>query len=143
MLLTRVLYRKQSGGKTHVITDAGMTELLRPSHYQAYHRIEPLRETSTGGPIPTEVVDVTGPICETGDFLALDRPLPLVGPGEVLAIYTAGAYGFVMASNYNARPRPPEVLVDNGRYAVVRDRETYADLVRHERGGETEVWRDG
>jgi diaminopimelate decarboxylase len=136
LLLTRVLYRKRSGGKEIVITDAGMTELLRPSHYQAYHRIEPV---AGGG--SEQVVDVVGPVCETGDFLALDRPLPDVAPGALLAVHDAGAYGYVMASTYNARLRPPEVLVDGGRFAVVTERECYEDLTRLE--PLDPAWREG
>jgi diaminopimelate decarboxylase len=135
VLLTRVLYRKQTGGKTYIITDAGMTELLRPSHYSAYHRIEPVVARPGG----STVVDVVGPVCESGDFFALDRRLDDVVPGDLLVIYSAGAYGFAMASNYNARPRPAEVLVDGGRFAVVTTRETYEDLVRHEQP--TLAWR--
>jgi diaminopimelate decarboxylase len=135
-LLTRVLYRKRSGAKTYVVTDAGMTELLRPSHYSAYHRIEAVGPP-TGG---QSVVDVVGPVCETGDFFALDRALDDVGPGDLLVIHSAGAYGFAMASNYNARPRPAEVIVDGTRYAVATTRETYEDLVRHEQS--TLAWRD-
>lgn len=126
-LLTRVLYRKESGGKTYLVCDAGMTELLRPSHYDAFHRIEPVRD---GG--PQVVVDIVGPVCESGDFLALDRALADVEPGAVLAVHTAGAYGFVMASHYNARPRAAEVAVDGSRWAVVTARESYEDLVRLE-----------
>jgi diaminopimelate decarboxylase len=134
MLLTAVLYRKRSGDKTYVITDAGMTELLRPSHYDAYHRIEAVV------PRPTRsVVDVCGPVCETGDFLALDRELDDVEAGDLLVVHSAGAYGFVMASTYNARPRPAEVLVDGTRWAVVRVRESYDDLVQHELA--TPQWR--
>jgi diaminopimelate decarboxylase len=132
LLLTRVLYRKQSGGKTYVVTDAGMTELLRPSHYQAYHRIDVIAATRRPQETPRTTVDVVGPVCESGDFFALDRELDRADPGDLLAIHSAGAYGFAMASNYNARVRPPEVLVDGDRYAVVRVRETYDDLVRHE-----------
>ena len=128
VLLTRVIYRKRSGGKEYVITDAGMTELVRPSHYQAYHHIEAV-DTVPG----RLVADVVGPVCESGDFLALDRELEAVDEGALLAVRTAGAYGFVMASNYNSRPRPPEVLVDAGRFAVVTARESYDDLVRNER----------
>ncbi|HZS61508.1 MAG TPA: diaminopimelate decarboxylase [Gemmatimonadaceae bacterium] len=129
ILLTRVLDRKRSAHKTYVITDAGMTELLRPSHYNAYHRIESVV------PKPTRsLVDICGPVCESGDFLALDRELDDVEPGELLAVHSVGAYGFVMSSNYNARTRPPEVMTDGGKYAVVRERETYDDLVRHEVG---------
>jgi diaminopimelate decarboxylase len=136
LLLTRVLYRKRSGGREIAVTDAGMTELLRPSHYQAYHRIEPLV------PRPGTVrMDIVGPICESGDFLALDRDMSDVEPGDVLVIHTVGAYGYAMASNYNARPRGVEVLVDGSRYAVTTDREEYADLIRLER--RTLEWRGG
>ena len=127
VLLTRVLYRKRVSGKSFVIADGGMTELLRPSHYQAYHRIEAVVARRTAS-----VVDVCGPVCESGDFLALDRELDDVEPGDLLVVHSAGAYGFVMASTYNARPRAPEVLVDGARWAVVRRRETYDDLVSHE-----------
>jgi diaminopimelate decarboxylase len=134
VLLTSVLYRKQSGDKTYVITDAGMTELLRPSHYDAYHRIEAVVPRVT-----RSVVDVCGPVCESGDFLALDRELDDVESGDLLTVHSAGAYGFVMSSTYNARPRPAEVLVDGARWAVVRERETYQDLVQHEMA--TPHWR--
>ncbi len=128
-LLTRVLYVKRSAGKTFVITDAGMNDLLRPSHYSSYHRvIEVVRHEDR----PIERVDVVGPICETGDFLALDRPIPLPEPGELLALGTTGAYGFAMASTYNARPRPAEVLVSGTAMRLIRRRETYEDLVRGE-----------
>ena len=127
VLVTGVLYRKESGGKSYVITDAGMTELLRPSHYNAYHRIEAVR------PAAGEVIaDVVGPVCESGDFLALDRAVADVQPGELLAVHGAGAYGYAMAMNYNSRRRPAEVLVDGDRYAVITRRETYEDLVRAE-----------
>jgi len=132
VLLTRVLYRKQSGGKTYVVTDAGMTELLRPSHYQAYHRIDVVASPSGEPKAPRTTVDVVGPVCESGDFFAQDRELDRADAGDLLAIHSAGAYGFAMASNYNARVRPPEVLVDGDGYAVVRTRETYGDLVRHD-----------
>jgi diaminopimelate decarboxylase len=135
ILLTSVLYRKRSGDKTYVITDAGMTELLRPSHYDAYHRIEAVVPRAT-----RSVVDVCGPVCETGDFLALDRELDDVEPGDLLIVHSAGAYGFVMASTYNARPRPAEVLVEGTKWAVVRERETYDDLVQHEMA--TPHWRE-
>ena len=124
VLLTEVLYRKHSGGKEFVVVDAGMNDLVRPSHYQAYHEILELRS----GGRPVQQVDVVGPVCETGDFMALDRPLPGVVAGERLAILGAGAYGFVMASSYNSRPRPPEVLVDQGRWALVRPREAIEAL---------------
>lgn len=124
-LLATVLYRKTSGVKEYVVTDTGMTELLRPSHYGAFHRIEAVRERTD-----TIVVDVVGPVCESGDFLALDRELGDVQPGEVLLVRDVGAYGYVMASNYNARRRAAEVVVDGDRYAVVTARETYEDLTR-------------
>lgn len=134
-LLTRVLYRKRSGGREIAVTDAGMTELLRPSHYQAYHHIEPVipRKRSTAR------IDVVGPVCESGDFLALDREMPDVEAGDLLAVHTAGAYGYSMASTYNARPRAAEVLVDGDQWALTTDREEYADLIRQER--HTLEWR--
>src|SRR5438477_1870074 len=128
VLLTRVLYRKHAGGKEYVIVDAGMSDFVRPSHYNAHHEIIPLRD----GKRPEEVVNVVGPICESGDFLALDRKLVAVGPGDVLAVLGTGAYGFVMSSTYNQRPRPPEVVVDGDRYYVARQRETLDDLLRGE-----------
>ena len=127
VLLTRVLYRKEGGGREFVITDAGMNDLLRPSHYNAYHRIDSVRPR--GGRI---LADIVGPVCESGDFFALGRDVDDVRPGDLLAIRSAGAYGFAMSSNYNARPRAPEVLVDGDRFAVVTAREQYEDLVRHE-----------
>src|SRR6266550_678474 len=127
VLLTRVLYRKRSGGKEFIITDAGMTDLLRPSHYNAFHRIEAVHPSGK-----TTVADVVGPICESGDFLALDRQIDDAQPGDLLAVQSTGAYGFVMASNYNSRPRPAEVLVDANRFAVITERESYDDLVRNE-----------
>ena len=133
VLLTRVLYRKHAGGKEYVIVDAGMSDFVRPSHYNAHHEIIPLRD----GTRPEEIVNVVGPICETGDFLALDRKLVAVGPGEVLAVLGTGAYGFVMASTYNQRPRAPEVVVDGDRYYVARQRETLDDLVRGETAAPT------
>jgi diaminopimelate decarboxylase len=129
VLLTQVLYRKHSGGKEFVVVDAGMNDLVRPSHYQAYHEIVPLEDR---GRAETRV-DVVGPVCETGDFLALDRALPDVVSGEWLAVLGAGAYGFVMASNYNTRPRPAEVLVDGQRWWVARAREQIQDLFHNER----------
>jgi diaminopimelate decarboxylase len=127
VLLTRVLYRKRSGGKEHLVADAGMTELLRPSHYNAYHRIEAVRERGQ-----SIVADVVGPVCESGDFLALGRDIDAVIPGDLLAVFDVGAYGYVMSSNYNTRPRGAEVLVDGDRFAVVTTREQYEDLVRAE-----------
>ncbi len=128
-LLARVVYIKEMGGKTFVITDAGMNDLLRPSHYSSYHRVEPA-ELHEGRSART--VDIVGPICESGDFLALDRPMEMPEPGELLAIGTAGAYGFSMASTYNARTRPAEVLVAGNTHRLIRRRETHEDLVRGE-----------
>jgi diaminopimelate decarboxylase len=127
VLLTRVLYRKRSGGKEFIIADAGMTDLLRPSHYNAFHRIEAVKPTGR-----TTVADVVGPICESGDFLALDRQIDDAEPGDLLAVQSTGAYGFVMSSNYNSRPRSAEVLVDGDRFAVITRRESYDDLIRNE-----------
>jgi diaminopimelate decarboxylase len=127
VLLTRVLYRKRSGGKEFIIADAGMTDLLRPSHYNAFHRIEAVKPRGHD-----TVADVVGPICESGDFLALDRQIDDAAPGDLLAVQSTGAYGFVMSSNYNSRPRSAEVLVDGDRYAVITRRESYDDLVRNE-----------
>jgi diaminopimelate decarboxylase len=127
VLLTRVLYRKRSGGKEHLIADAGMTELLRPSHYNAYHRIEAIHHRKE-----TIVADVVGPVCESGDFLALGREVDAALPGDLLAVFDVGAYGYVMSSNYNSRPRGAEVLVDGDRFALVTAREQYEDLLRTE-----------
>jgi diaminopimelate decarboxylase len=128
VLLTTVLYRKHAGGKDFVIVDAGMTDFVRPSHYNAHHEIVPLKDGKRG----EETVSVVGPICESGDFLALDRKMPVVMPGESMAVLGTGAYGFVMSSTYNQRPRPPEVLVEGDRYFVSRPRETLDDLLRGE-----------
>ncbi len=130
ILVTSALYQKESGGKRFLIVDAGMNDLLRPSLYEAYHDIRPVAERPAG---PAAALDVVGPICESGDFLARDRELPQVGPGGLLAVMGAGAYGFSMSSNYNSRPRAAEVLVKGKEYFVVRARETYNDLVRGEK----------
>jgi len=127
-LLTRVLYVKENRGKQFVIVDAGMNDLLRPALYSAFHRVEPV--ASRGG--DTRRVDVVGPVCETGDFLARDRNLERVQPGDLLAVRDAGAYGFVMASNYNMRPRAAEALVEDGGLRLIRRRETFDDLVSTE-----------
>ncbi len=129
VLLTRVLYAKEGEAKRFVIVDAAMNDLIRPSLYGAYHEIKPVRE-AVGA--KTVTVDVVGPVCESGDFLAKDRPIPEAAPGDLLAVMSAGAYGFVMASNYNSRPRAPEVLVRGNEIHVVRARETHEDLVRGE-----------
>jgi diaminopimelate decarboxylase len=126
-LVSQVLYRKRSGGKDYVVADAGMTELLRPSHYGAFHNVVAMRQRGDA-----RTVDVVGPVCESGDFLALDRELDDVRPGDYLVICDVGAYGYAMASNYNSRMRPAEVMVDGDRYAVITAREEYADLTRLE-----------
>lgn len=128
VLLTKVLYRKKTGDKEFVIVDAAMNDLIRPALYGAHHEILPLRQTGAS----LICADVVGPVCESGDFLARNRDLPEVFPGDVLAICTTGAYGFSQASNYNARPRPAEVLVEPGSWRVIRKRETYVDLIRGE-----------
>jgi diaminopimelate decarboxylase len=128
LLLTRVLYRKKSREKEFVVVDAAMNDLIRPSLYRAHHEIIPLRQRQ----LPEITADVVGPVCETGDFLARDRRMANVMPGDFLAVCTAGAYGFVLSSNYNSRPRAPEVLVEGATYRVIRQRETYDDLVRGE-----------
>jgi len=127
VLISRVLYRKRSGGKELLVVDAGMTDLLRPSHYNAYHRIEALESV-----VGRSRVDVVGPVCESGDFLALDRELEDLRAGDLIAIHSAGAYGYVMSSNYNTRGRPAEVLVDGDRFALVTQRESYEHLVTPE-----------
>jgi diaminopimelate decarboxylase len=128
VLLTRVLYRKKNSAKEFVVVDAAMNDLIRPALYHAHHEIIPLRKN----PLPPVTVDVVGPVCETGDFLARDREMANVMPGDFLAVLTAGAYGFVQSSNYNSRPRAPEVLVEGSGYRVIRKRESYEDLVRGE-----------
>lgn len=148
ILLTRVLYKKTGGQKTFVIVDAGMNDLIRPCLYEAFHFIWPtavperlvpparIKEPAMPG---MEKVDVVGPICESTDYFARDRLLPPVTRGDFLAIFTAGAYGFTMAGNYNARPLCAEVLVDQDRFAVIRRRQTYEDLIAQEQG--EPVWQ--
>ncbi|MGD2093423.1 MAG: diaminopimelate decarboxylase [Phycisphaerales bacterium] len=142
VMLTRVLYTKRGGRKKFVIVDAGMNDLIRPSLYDAFHFIWPAKVDGKFVPPQrvkdlrldgTEVVDVVGPICEGADFFAKDRPLPPVERGDLLCAFTAGAYGFTMSSNYNARGRAAEVLVDGDNFSVIRKRETYEDLVAPER----------
>jgi diaminopimelate decarboxylase len=128
VLLTRVLHRKHSGGREIAIVDAGMNDLLRPALYQAWHEIVAVESDAA----ESDLLDVVGPVCETGDFIGLDRRLPPLAPGDHLAVLGAGAYGFTMSSNYNSRARATEVLVDSGRWAVVRPRERLADLFRDE-----------
>ncbi len=127
VLLTRVVYRKKSGEKSFLVADAGMNDLLRPSLYDAHHEIQAVKEDGS-----VANADLVGPVCESGDYLARDRELPDAAEGDLLAVMGAGAYGFSMASNYNSRPRPAEVLVRGDRWAVVREREHYADLVKGE-----------
>jgi diaminopimelate decarboxylase len=142
ILLTRVLYTKQGGSKRFIIVDAGMNDLIRPSLYGAFHFIWPAHVEPRFVPTARsqdlhleggETVDIVGPICEGADFLAKDRSIPPVQRGDLLAVFTAGAYGFTMSSNYNARPRAPEVLVAGSQFEVIRRRETYEDLVAPER----------
>jgi len=130
ILVTRALYHKDSGDKRFLIVDAGMNDLIRPSLYEAYHDIRPVLE-----PVAAEksVFDVVGPICESGDFLAKGREMTEVRQGDLLAVMGAGAYGFSMASNYNSRPRVAEVMVKGNEYFIVRERETYSDLIRGEK----------
>jgi diaminopimelate decarboxylase len=128
ILVAGVLYRKHSEDKEFVITDAGMNDLLRPSLYQAYHEIRPVVRNQG----PEIRADVVGPICESSDFLAQDRPVPDFKPGDLLAVMSGGAYGFCMSSNYCSRPRVAEVMVKNDRFYVIRQRESVEDLVRGE-----------
>src|SRR5215831_4372392 len=155
VLLTRVRYNKQTGNKKFAIVDAGMNDLIRPALYQSYHEIVPAIEPKTLTPTlslegrggreapgegefvsrdqsKTEKIDIVGPVCESGDFFALDREMPELHEGDLLAIMTAGAYGFVMASNYNSRPLPAEALVDGDKFALIRRRQTWDDLTRGE-----------
>lgn len=129
VLLCRVLYRKVNAGKEFVIVDAAMNDLIRPTLYQAHHEILPVLQRER----PNIVADVVGPVCETGDFLARSRQMTEALPGDFLAVQTAGAYGFVQASNYNSRPRGAEVLVEGSTWRVVRERETLAELIRGEK----------
>jgi diaminopimelate decarboxylase len=124
IFLTRVLYHKSNGDKNFIVVDAAMNDLVRPAFYQSFHAIEPVRTTAEA-----IQADVVGPICETGDFIARDRQVASVPPGGLFAVRSAGAYGFTMASNYNTRPRAPEVLVDGSAWHVVRRRETLDDLI--------------
>lgn len=129
ILVTKVLFTKRTPQKEFVIVDAAMNDLIRPGLYNAHHEIVPVKESSKGS---TKVVDVVGPVCETGDFLARDRKMPNVSQGELLAVMSAGAYGFSMSSNYNSRPRVAEILVNGNKYAVIRKRETLGDLLSGE-----------
>jgi diaminopimelate decarboxylase len=131
ILLTRVLYVKRGEAKTFVIVDAAMNDLIRPTLYDAYHAIRPVREPRPGA--THIVVDVVGPVCETGDYLARDRDMAAPRPGDLLAVMSAGAYGAVQAGTYNTRALVPEVLVREGEWAVVRPRLEVADLIALDR----------
>ena len=128
-LVTQVLYLKEGTAKKFVIVDAAMNDLIRPAFYNSYHEILPVSEKSE----TKEVVDIVGPICESGDFLAQDREMPFVGEGDLLAVLSAGAYGFVMSSNYNTRPRSPEILVRGSEFSAIKERESYEELLKGER----------
>ena len=130
ILVTKVLYIKSTPLKKFVIVDAGMNDLIRPAFYDAYHQILPMYTADRS--LQTEVVDVVGPICESGDFFAKERKMPKVRIGDYLAVMGAGAYGFSMSSNYNSRPRPAEVLVKKSKVRLIRKREVLKDLVRNE-----------
>jgi len=129
ILVTRVLYTKKTEAKNFVVVDAGMNDLIRPSLYGAYHRILPVLKKKR----QSLTVDVVGPICESGDFLAQDRVMPQTAQEDLLAVISAGAYGFSMSSNYNARPRPPEILVHEESFSIIRERESVNDLMRGEK----------
>ncbi len=133
VLVTRVLYQKQGSDKTFVIVDAAMNDLIRPSLYKAHHSVWKVLRNSVKAPEGRVIADLVGPICESGDFLAQSRDMEAVESGDLLALMSAGAYGFSMSSNYNSRPRAAEVLVDGDNYWVIRDREAYEDLIRGER----------
>jgi len=134
VLLSTVLYRKSTPTKSFVVVDAGMNDLIRPALYEGHHEIEPLIQPKEA---KLEKVDVVGPVCESGDFFAQDREISVLAPGDRFALMSAGAYGFAMASTYNARPLPPEVLVDGELATVVRERQTWNDLLRGEKIPET------
>jgi len=131
VLLTRVLYRKKNGHKEFIVVDAAMNDLIRPALYQAFHEIIPVTPRRS----QKSPADVVGPVCETGDFFARDRELPALHPGDLVAILDAGAYGMSLASNYNSRPRPAEVLVEGKRVRLIRRRETIEDMLAQEREG--------
>ena len=129
ILVTKVLYVKKGTEKTFVTVDAAMNDLIRPSLYGAFQEIQPVVQNEG----EEMVADIVGPICESGDFLAKERTIPVLKPGELIAVMSAGAYGFTMSSNYNSRPRIPEVLASGTKFYVIRERETYEDLIRGER----------
>ncbi len=129
IFVAKVLYLKDNGVKKFLIVDGGMNDLIRPSLYDAYHEVVPIKKT-TG---KKAKMDVVGPICESGDFFAKDRSLPIMKKGELIAVMSAGAYGYVMASNYNVRGRVPEVMVKGNQFAIIKERETFKDLIRGEK----------
>ena len=143
-LLTRVLYIKRTTQKTFAIVDAGMNDLIRPALYEGYHEIVPVRQPGGTGSVPskqkddtelvppTHKIDIVGPVCESGDFFALDREMPEIREADLLAIMSAGAYGFTMASNYNSRPLPAEALVHGDKLSLIRKRQTWKDLIEDE-----------
>jgi diaminopimelate decarboxylase len=131
VLVSRVLYVKHGEAKHFLIIDAGMNDLIRPAMYEAWHEIAPVKEPAIGS--QRVAYDVVGPVCETSDLFAAARPMPELKSGDLVAILTAGAYGAVMAGDYNARPRIPEVLVHGSQWGIVRPRETYADLIAKDR----------
>ncbi|MGH7813237.1 MAG: diaminopimelate decarboxylase [Candidatus Binataceae bacterium] len=130
IFVTRVLYDKQTDVKRFIVVDGAMNDLIRPVLYGAYHAIVPVDRRAAAATI---TADVVGPVCESGDFFARDREMPAPRPGDLLAVMSAGAYGFAMASNYNSRPRPPEILADGGEAHIIRERESFEDLIRGER----------
>jgi diaminopimelate decarboxylase len=141
-----VRYLKQTGRKKFAIVDAGMNDLIRPALYEAYHEIVPVREPGGTCSLPsqnvrddtevvpseTQKIDIVGPVCESGDFLALEREMPPLREGDLLAVMSAGAYGFVMASNYNSRPLPAEALVQGDTFRLIRKRQSWGDLIKEE-----------
>ena len=130
ILVTKVLYVKETDVKRFIVVDGAMNDLLRPVLYEAYHEIVPVvRRAGTD----RQTADVVGPVCESGDFFARERDLPLVDSGDLIAVLSAGAYGFVMASNYNSRPRAAEVLVNGAEVHVIRDRDNFEDIIRNEK----------
>ncbi|MEL7483366.1 MAG: diaminopimelate decarboxylase, partial [Planctomycetota bacterium] len=136
VLVVRAVHVKHGVSRSFALCDAGMNALARPALYEARHRVEPVRWREG----PLAAIDIAGPLCESSDFLAREREMPPVEAGDLLAVFEAGAYGMSMASNYNEHPKPAEVLVDGDRWAVVRARETFDDLVRNERDP---VWQSG
>jgi len=133
VLLTRVRYIKKSAQKSFAIVDAGMNDLIRPALYQSYHEIVPVKQKGKStSESKAEKIDIVGPVCESGDFFALDREMPELREGDLVAIMSAGAYGFVMASNYNSRPLPAEALVRGDQLSLIRKRQTLESLVGEE-----------